>query len=418
MMKKILLIITIFCFYTKITAQWVQTTLPPNGNIVTNIVDINFPDDTLGFAVYNANNCGLIKTTDGGSNWTCLPQTGGPYKRIQFVDSTSGYAITGTRAVTISTNANSWSTMKFAYLSRPFEIFEDLQFTSSNVGYLASTVAITNYGVVHKTTNSGNTWTTDTLQGVSFVHSLYFQSADTGFVTGVENNQGVIFHTYDAGLTWTRTLFAQIGGILDLHFVNHNVGYGVGFRNGSNEMIKTIDGGQNWTYIVPGGTTGTTTNPRNFRSVFFTHPDTGYAVGAINRAMQTADGGVTWTSMNLTGEFWKVTFPSKDNGFIVGDLGVMLRLNSNPVATRLSDFQINGNSLKIFPNPTKGPTHLQMQNIKQVVIYNSVGQQVYFSASFIKSRELDLTDLKDGFYFVQATDTNGDLSTKKLLLKK
>ena len=180
------------------------------------------------------------------------------------------------------------------------------------------------------------------------LNDVYFVSPDVGWVAG---DKGSIYHTKDGGKTWT----AQLGGdpagseppVKDLRFLNDKQGWavlgdgkllrttdgesweeygkvgeyygyyydylflspteGVQIVKEGDGLFRTQDGGKSWKQVHPrcavkveaGGLP--VTAPCRLKSLFFTSPETGYAVGAsLNPAvfvvLKTNDGGNSWVT--------------------------------------------------------------------------------------------------------------------------
>ena len=69
------------------------------------------------------------------------------------------------------------------------------------------------------------------------------------------------------------------------------------------------------------------------------------------------------------------------------------------------------NIFSIFPNPSTGKlTILQNSNLKNIEIFNILGNVIYYSTfnKYQTSKEIDLSDLPKGIYFIKAD--NGELT--------
>lgn len=78
----------------------------------------------------------------------------------------------------------------------------------------------------------------------------------------------------------------------------------------------------------------------------------------------------------------------------------------------------NTNELKIYPNPNKGVFFVQLGDSysinTKIVIYNSLGVQVYETLAQENKTEIDLSDMKRGIYFIRVTDGN-QTRTQKII---
>jgi photosystem II stability/assembly factor-like uncharacterized protein len=93
----------------------------------------------------------------------------------------------------------------------------------------------------------------------------------------------------------------------------------------SGKIVKTTNGGGSWTYL----TSGTSIN---LRSVFFTNANNGYAVGESGIILRTNDAGLTWNSYNNLSFFNQlndVSFPSSCVGYAVGNSGRIMKTSTS-----------------------------------------------------------------------------------------
>lgn len=181
-----------------------------NPGLVQEFWDLDFSDDNNGYAVgYNGH---VLKTTDGGVNWTYKPNFG-----------------TGT--------------------------YRDVDVRSESLAYLAL-----HGNNLQKSTDGGMTWANMTYPTVAaHFFSTYFVNDNTGFATGqpVAGQPGYVLKTTD-GANWTNTALGAAGQIFNrVVFVNNAVGYIVG---AGGKIFTTTNTGGTWSEM----TSGTTNTLRNF----------------------------------------------------------------------------------------------------------------------------------------------------------
>ncbi len=77
--------------------------------------------------------------------------------------------------------------------------------------------------------------------------------------------------------------------------------------------------------------------------------------------------------------------------------------------------------VKIYPNPTNGWLQIEMPNrtslISTIIIYDMLGRQTKQITVAKSEIEIDLTEMKDGIYFVQI-ENNGIVCRKKVVKVK
>ncbi len=160
--------------------------------------------------------------------------------------------------------------------------------------------------------------------------SVYFTSEEKGFIGG---DGGVFAFTRDGGQTWTKQPLNTNDNVNEIYFRNDDNGYLlVGKR-----IYISNDGGTSWRenrVLNPNEFNGLTPE---FLSVRFSGKKRGWIVGSVSNqdeevvdslVLQTLDGGETWTRVSVPSnkiELYHVDFVNDENGWIVGDGGLILR---------------------------------------------------------------------------------------------
>lgn len=122
------------------------------------------------------------------------------------------------------------------------------------------------------------------------LNSVYFVSADEGWVTGSAiGGHAVLLHTVDAGTHWNVVLGDPAGSQLaysDLRFVDAHTGFAVQKTSaGDHTLLRTVDGAR-WT--------ASGTVPQRRQDYAFLSPTVGVAATG-NAIVRTTDAGRTWT---------------------------------------------------------------------------------------------------------------------------
>ena len=68
----------------------------------------------------------------------------------------------------------------------------------------------------------------------------------------------------------------------------------------------------------------------------------------------------------------------------------------------------------IFPNPVKDVLTVKGENMKQVVIYNSVGQMVETINAESDEVRVNVSAYNNGMYLINVIDNNGEMTTTKV----
>ncbi|MCI0532543.1 MAG: YCF48-related protein, partial [candidate division Zixibacteria bacterium] len=256
----------------------------------------------------------ILYTTDGGSNWsTQNPNFDFSVFGIQFVDANNGWAVSDFGGIVRTTNSGTTWTPKSSSVTNNFLQGVSALKDGNNVW------AVGQIGTILRTSNGGNSWVTQVspntsnLNGVSFVNTL------VGYAVG---DFGTILKTTDGGNNWTALPPPVFNNFLSAHFIDANIGVVVG---GSGAICRTTNGGANWTDQATGSS--------DLRGVYLLNANKGVAVGSGGTILRTTDGGNNWISQNsgtLT-QLNSVSFSDTLNGTAVGDSGIILRSSDGGV---------------------------------------------------------------------------------------
>ena len=307
--------------------------------------------------LYVVGDYGTIFTTiDGGSTWTALSGciTTDLLSSVFFTDANTGYAVGGvdnhwdeTVGIILKTTngGNTWSSIWTGQTYHLNSVF----FTDGNTGYAVGYVfefwnGKLTKGAILKTTDGGTTWNSQysTVLQESF-NSVYFTDSNTGYIAC---GGGTILKTSDAGQTWA-TQSSGTTSLYSIYFPDVTTGYAAGPIC----FIKTTNGGSTWTAQTFPWYTGT--------SVFFTSADTGYVTGASpfggGSISKTTDGGTTWVIIETINYMSSVYFTDMNTGYAVGGMGTILKTTDG--GTTWGDLSIktyNNLASLFFPDPNTG----------------------------------------------------------------
>ncbi|MCK5079274.1 MAG: PKD domain-containing protein, partial [Bacteroidales bacterium] len=290
-MKKILLNLIAIMIVMGASAQtW---------NYVTNsgtdyiLYGMSFPPDQsiVGYAcgmdgTYNQPGI-VIKTTDGGDNWTEVwPVTGSidGLQGIWFIDENVGFA-------------SGWN----------------------------------NYFI--KTTDGGINWTPVSCgTNVWYYTDVEFWDTDNGVACAYMNSSDqCVFVTDDGGDTWTQATSGVLGNMMAVCYADATTLFAV---NTSGNVYKSTDGGHNWTVK--------SSLPALLFGVDFADANFG-VVGAEEKIFATNNGGDSWTTYTTGYENFYATQAFTDGTAYVGgtderihvtyDYGVSWQLDHNGAGT-------------------------------------------------------------------------------------
>lgn len=75
---------------------------------------------------------------------------------------------------------------------------------------------------------------------------------------------------------------------------------------------------------------------------------------------------------------------------------------------------VNENSYNVYPNPVKDVLTVSGEDMKQVTIYNALGQLVKTVDCNDNTVQINVNDLQNGMYFVNVINNNGEMTTSKV----
>jgi photosystem II stability/assembly factor-like uncharacterized protein len=413
----------LFCIMTSMVtfAQWTVNLSGAPGYY--RIDAVHFIDDNTGF-VGGTNSLfggdGIIsKTSNGGSSWTTVATiTSSPIQAIHFVNSMLGFAVGSNGLMARTTDGgNTWSTQNYTNPnSGNKEVFKSVHFVDQNTGYIAGGFYEM---MVLKTIDGGVNWTQLTMPSYfQRLNEVYFTNSNTGYVVGGDQfggGLGRIYNTTDGGSTWDTLSSGVTNYFNNIIFTDANTGIIGCASNGV--ILKSTDGGQNWSQISnPAGTSA-------IGGFTFINSNTGYACTLGGKIIKTTDAGSTWIVdgdvSSTIFSLYSISVPSQNFGIATGLGGVYAEMGGG---TDVNYFGNNNSRFLIYPNPSKG--NLSIQNVSQnltngrIRIIDVRGKEVF--SKRLENHTMwnyDLSDLNNGMYIV-LIETREYSLTEKLIVDK
>ncbi len=227
----------------------------------------------------------IIKTTDGGINWSVTHYSGG-----------------------ITSDLNT--------------VF----FIDQNTGWAAG-----DEGKILKTTDGGISWSVKTIMDSLAINGLFFHDSQKGLAIGTNvhlgDQKGVILKTNDGGTNWIIDENTGAKSLNDICFFNDQIGWAVGsrYQNPEDIILITEDGGANWSPHYSGKTS-------ELYNVYFVDNCHGWAVGkgitSTSIIVYTEDGGINWISQYnpLPNKvLFAINFRDQNLGWIACEGGYILK---------------------------------------------------------------------------------------------
>lgn len=163
-------------------------------------------------------------------------------------------------------------------------------------------------------------WTQLNLGIGNTFNTVFFINPSTGWIAG----QGPILGTTNGGNNWSIEYYGTNADFRSLYFSNNQTGYAAGVLNGVGLIVKTTNAGQNWVQQVTG------VGYFLFSIYFRNNSDTGWAVGGSGVILKTVDGGANWVVKNsgTTLALTCISHPYPNRGWI-GKSGNSILYSSN-----------------------------------------------------------------------------------------
>ncbi|HRE42044.1 MAG TPA: T9SS type A sorting domain-containing protein [Ignavibacteria bacterium] len=298
--------------------QWVEQINP----IGSQLLDIFYLNSNTGYACGN----GIIKTTNGGTNWFALtdPLPVTDEYTIHFINENTGF-VSNVDFFRTTDGGLNWSTIYSGV------DFSDINFINATTGRATGFI-----GRVYVTYNGGDSWSMEYDGGSDTYESIYFVNANSGWLCGWG---GKILRTTNAGGNWIAQSSGTASKLYSIYFSDVNNGVAVGE---SGTFLKTTNGGTNWEI-------GNSPTGNNLRKTIFFSTNLGY-VTATSGAFFTTNGGTNWLNISpVVSNFYNplnFVFPSTLNTGAINVYksttgGLNLAPVSNLTGTAVSSSQIN-----------------------------------------------------------------------------
>jgi photosystem II stability/assembly factor-like uncharacterized protein len=266
---------------------------PLNSGSSDNLFGISFYDSENGIAAgWGVNNGVVLKTSDGGDNWSQQIPLAGAYlfgvnyksqDEIFIAGSDAGGSFTG--LVLRSQNAGESWTWTTHGASWGFYVAD---FPSASTGYTCGY-----QGAVYRTQNGGENWQLRGTNTQMIFRSMHFPTEQTGYAVGGTDflSPNTIYKTSNSAEDWQmRYSFGNSLTIGGVHFLNENEGVIVGGA-GHESIQRSNDGGASWSEVHAG--------PNGVvLQALWMEENEGWAVGNSGRVLHSVDGGFSWDLEN------------------------------------------------------------------------------------------------------------------------
>ena len=438
-MKKLSIILAAMLVCGVMQAQLVEGWLEIPTGVTENLFGVACLDKDKVIAC--GENGKILKTVDGGETWTVkFEKEGYDMIHVAFANAQVGYACGDScwwnsdnhKGVIVKTTdgGETWQELpntEFVHLQWPDWIrSSDLCVVDEETYYL-----FTKDAVLWRTTDGGQSFTSIPFEFGMVKHCELFFEGETGYLVVIDG--GIHIHkTTDSGQTWSEVVTngAYFGYSVVTHFFdkNHVEMYGY-FSEGTQNLLVTEDGFETVSYL-------------NVECPIMDY----YGMWNVSHSKYTSDTygciligmtltkGSTDTNPYIMKDGWehcewvKQGIPECENNgmvqcrdlyavdgvdtvfYIAAENGFVYKSAMIPV----SGLEENALQINVYPNPAKDRVIVEGIEAAEVGVYNSLGQLIKMMRG---TNEIDLSGLVDGVYLVRITDVDGRSHAARVVVK-
>ena len=356
MHKKNFLLLLILVFQLPLFAQWTTLSTSPFSGRHD---DICFINDSVGW-IASGFGGRIFKTTDGGDSWN-IQYFGNFYLRsIEFANDMLGFSGTLNGPLLRTTNGGAnWTDVSINIDPKPPGIC-GLSAPSEEVIYGCGIWSSPAFLI--KSEDGGLTWTNKDMSYLaSALVDVHFTSPDTGFVCGRANpatEGGIILHTTDGGENWTilhKTMipFDIIWKLQSPDGTNYFASIDAVPGTGNMRILKSGDSGFSWESVIVSDTYIYS------QMIGFMDSLTGW-VGGLSSLYETIDGGETWYPIALGSDYNRFLKINDTLAFMSGGR-IYKYTKEETVSTQHPETYAEIHGLKVTPNPAADLIQIEIE---------------------------------------------------------
>lgn len=360
----------------------------------SSIRSVNFLDENVGFIGKFTR---LLKTVDGGETWELAADIGPHIFDIEFLANGEMLCSVGSNGIIRSTDGGfNWtvSIEETGFIRGIYQTPNGTLFAAVASNYLGGNSIL-------RSTDNGESWEETELAQDIDIYNTDFPTDLLGFAFGDDG----IARTTDGGDNW-EILDVEYSGILqDVFFLNENNGWLLTHTT----MYETTDGGNTWTESnAPNGL---------FRKIRFYDENNGITLGGTALSgfiYTTTNGGETWEeeyfgNYNLE----ELAIVENSDGiytWVVGTGGIVLR--KSDLIESINERKIA--PLAIYPNPANEVVFLKnIENNGTLSLYDAQGRLIWQkSLNHSDDYPVSVNNLAKGIYYFYFSDGEKEWGTR------
>ncbi len=436
-MKKIILLIIIFCVGSTITkAQWINQDA---GFTTQNLgfFEISIVDENVVWAICYDGIGGLFgpnhildftRTTDGGTTW--MPGVMGTDSNLAF---STICALSATEAWVAMHKFDfsgggglfhtidggiTWEQSPGAFNESSFPNFV---YFKDQLNGVAGGDANDGYFEIYTTVDGGDSW----IRTPEATVPAFMAGGDYGWFDGFDvvgdtvwfgTSAGEMYKSTDFGLTWTVSTVSPSGYTVYEIAFNDDGQQGLTHvrSNTATYLFSTIDGGATWTELP--------THPDWKQSKITNVPGTNTYVSTsvINSnkgSAYTKDLGVTWIEIESTKAKAACRFLNSTTGWAGGYFNAssdgIYKWDESVTFLPVEENVMVINNILLYPNPASDKINIDLPHNFNLKFYNNAGILVKEVVNN-SATEIDIADLPVGMYLIQS-DNDPGLNVKLII---
>jgi photosystem II stability/assembly factor-like uncharacterized protein len=390
-------------------SQWNEMNTTPNNSVEK----FDFISDDIGYALMT-NPPFFNKTTDGGASWDSIPTpvAGVYFMDVSFPKDSVGFAVysdmnnVATPSIIYRTinNGSSWQNITPDSTNTGYgNAF--VQFIDENIGFWSVG------NILYRTIDGGISWDTSSIGPANMyfnTQSMDFYDANNGII-GIHDGSfaylGSMFVTTDGGVTFTQTdlttLYSVVGAV-DQVSASTSFAASSGWGSGNFMMLyRSTNGGVSW------DTLDLSVQIPNTELVLFDFIDELNGVVVVNGSFggvhiyKTLDGGLSWIFNDSIAVAYALDIElTSSSGYYTGFTNQFYKWNGGFVGVNPSLSQ-NGEFL-IYPNPVASGSMLSWNSRIDYtyVLITDLSGKVVMRESILNSR-YKIPMLSSGIYIVE-----------------
>ncbi len=161
---------------------------------------------------------------------------------------------------------------------------------------------------------------------------------------------------------------------------------------------------------------------------YFISESLGWGPAELNMEVSDGSSSFEFTSLFTETGSWAEASISLDAAFLAENVQLLIEMGGGE-GVAIDNLEIKGwtfskranlttsPEFKVFPNPADEVLFIEGDNIQQIQIMNSIGNQVFSKVANYKNNKIMISDLPAGIYFVHISFDNNQSRTKRIMVR-